>query len=94
MNSQKQSRNKSRKEMSQYQRAQKKSRKRKVYIRGFKYVMSAPNAVATPYVQNVSKHSVRIAGVKFITKAHASDIVKEVYNLLNFTRHTLGAKPA
>ena len=56
--------------------------------------MSAPNAAATPYVQNVSKHSVRIAGVKFITKAHASDIDKEVYNLLNFTRHTLGARPA
>ena len=56
--------------------------------------MSAPNAVAMPYVQNVNKHSVRIAGVKFITKVHASDIAKEVYNLLNFTRHTLGAKPA
>ena len=54
---------------------------------------SAPNIAVMPYVLNVNKHSVRIAGIKFITKAHASDIDKEVYNPLSFPRHTLGERP-
>ena len=71
-----------------------KSRSRKVSIRGFKYVMSAPNGVVMHYVLNVNKHSVRIAGIEFITKVHAYGIDKEVFSLLNFTRHMLGARPA